>query len=207
MTLFVLLAFALGFSAALLVLELAPVAMMSGALAAPTPVDRLRRAFGDLVRAEVPRLTFLGIYEYAVQGASSDGTTVDATPVDTTQPLPGLVKIPVRLPVSTATIAAGQRVLVFFVNGDPTRPAVMNSDPVPLVATVDAANRLNLGPTSTTVYIGSGSGAYRTPICYGDVIAPPVGWVVSGSPVTGSGVVLLPTVVQDPVAFARPVRE
>lgn len=135
--------------------ELAANVLMSGALVAPTPLDRLQKAFNSLSRAADPRRTFFGLYEYAVQKASADGTTVDATPTDTTLSLPGIVQLPVRLPISTATLGVGQKCIVYFVNGDPTRPAVLSSDPVPSVATFDASTTLNLGPSAGTVNVGA----------------------------------------------------
>lgn len=129
---------------------------------APTALDRLMVAVRALIRAEVPRLTFLGSYEYAIQG-SQDHTTVDIAPTDTTLGLPSLTKVPLRSSVLGEAVApsttAGQRCLVSFVNGDPTRPFVYGIDPIPDKATVDAKTELDLGPSAGAVNIAGGANA------------------------------------------------
>lgn len=101
---------------------------------APTISDRLLAAFRALVRAELPQLTFMGVYEYTVTG--TDGSTVDCTPTDTTIPIPALSKVPTRTAVDGFTVTlpnsvVGLRCLVAFVNSDPARPMCIGMDPIP----------------------------------------------------------------------------
>lgn len=102
----------------------------------PSPLDRLWAAFRALVRAELPTLSFLGVYEYSV--TDSDGTsstpakTVDCTPTDPALKLPSLTKVPIRLPFGV-TPPKEALCSVQFMNGDPSRPMVTNfTDPMTL---------------------------------------------------------------------------
>ncbi len=91
------------------------------------PTDRLIEDIRALVREEVEFLTFLGVYEYAVQG--TDGSTVDAIPTSTDIPLPPLRKVTLRsgIPGTKVKPAKGSLLAVSFLNGDPTKPIV---DPI-----------------------------------------------------------------------------
>jgi hypothetical protein len=107
------------------------------AVVPPTPLDRLWAAFRALVRAELPSLTFLGVYEYAVDAAdgttSTPSTTVDCTPTDSTISLPPLTAVPIRLPFGV-TPPVGALCYVEFANGDPTKPIVRGfKDPMSLM--------------------------------------------------------------------------
>lgn len=104
---------------------------------APSPIDRLWASFRVLVRAELPTLSFLGVYEYSV--TSSDGTagaaakTVDCTPTDPALTLPSLTKVPIRLPYGV-TPPTEALCSVQFINGDPSRPFVSGfNDPMTLM--------------------------------------------------------------------------
>jgi len=103
----------------------------------PTALDRLWSAFRALVRAELPALSFLGVYEYRVTAtdgtSSTPATTVDCTPTDAALKLPSISKAPVRLPYGV-TPPVGALCSVQFMNGDPSRPTVTNfSDPMTLM--------------------------------------------------------------------------
>lgn len=116
----------------------------------PTIQDRLLTAFRALVRAEFPQYTYLGIYEYAIR--ATDGSTVDCDPVDTTIPLPSLAKVPLRSSILGETVtpqAKGERCLVMFVNGDPTRAICVSTDPYPKAAQIGDA-------TTTTLKLAGG---------------------------------------------------
>lgn len=91
----------------------------------PTTQDRLLESFRAIVRAEDPNRTYRGVFEYAVQ--ATDGNTIDASPTDTTIPLPALAKVPIRGQSITPTV--GARAIVGFINADPTRPYVLSIDP------------------------------------------------------------------------------
>jgi hypothetical protein len=102
-----------------------------------TGLDRLWSAFRALVRAELPTLSFLGVYEYRVTAtdgtASTPATTVDCTPTDPALKLPSLSKVPVRLPYGV-TPPVGALCAVQFMNGDPSKPTVTNfADPMTLM--------------------------------------------------------------------------
>lgn len=87
-----------------------------------TNINRLIAAIRRIVRSEFPNLTFLGIYEYSIQ--STDGTTIDATPVDTSLTLPSISKIILRPSILGEKVkpTVGKTCLIMFVNGSPTRP-------------------------------------------------------------------------------------
>ncbi|GAC1536306.1 MAG: hypothetical protein NVS3B10_00090 [Polyangiales bacterium] len=98
----------------------------------PSTSDRLLRALRELIRAQFPRLTYLGVWEYAVQaspGAGGTGT-VDAAPVDPSISLPGITGLQLRPSVLGENVVpvVGSVCLVAFVNGDPTRPVVVGGD-------------------------------------------------------------------------------
>jgi hypothetical protein len=100
------------------------------AVVPPTPLDRLLNAFRRLVRLQVSQLRFLGTYEYTV--TATDGTYVDAAPVDTTQGLPFVGHVPLRSDsIATQTPAVGATCELYFVNGDPSRPSIRWTTPTP----------------------------------------------------------------------------
>lgn len=108
----------------------------------PTALDRLLKALRAIIREELPRLTFFGLYEYVVAGASSN--TADLRATDTTIGLPDMVKVPLRLPASTATLTTGAKAILAFVNGDPGRPFVLTADNVTTLAIGQAASTMSL---------------------------------------------------------------
>jgi hypothetical protein len=127
---------------------------LSSLAPAVTLSDRILLALRGLIREELPQLTFFGLYEMLVQNVASDGTTADLAPTDPTLGLPSVVKVPLRLPLMTATFTVGAKALVAFVNGDPTRPFVL---------TADLASALALGTSATSVTLsGGGLGALAT---------------------------------------------
>jgi hypothetical protein len=95
---------------------------------AVTPLDALWKSFRQLVRAELPTLTFLGIYEYNVFLTFDGGVTARRT--DSTLPIPDVVQIPMRsgIPGATVNPSKGSNVYVAFVNGDPSRPIIHSYD-------------------------------------------------------------------------------
>lgn len=121
---------------------------------AVSPLDRLMVAIRAIIRAEFPTFSYLGVFEYAIQAATA--TTVDATPTDSTLPLPSLSGLPMRSGIlgETATLTVGNRCLVAFVNGDPSRPVVLGADPIPVTSTVDAKTTISIGPSASVVLAG-----------------------------------------------------
>lgn len=126
------------------------------------PTDRLIEMFRELVREEVEDLTFLGVYEYAVQNVASDGSTVDAIPTSTSIPLPPLRKVPVRSGVPGLTVKPkrGSLLAISFLDGDPTRACILGG--------FDGAN------PSSVVFLGADPttpGLHkRAVVCYGDAV-------------------------------------
>lgn len=96
--------------------------------------DRLVSELRSLIREDFPSLTFLGLYEYSVQ--ASPGGTVDASPTNTTLPLPSISSIRETFPLMSATLTVGDLILVGFVNGDPTRPTVLSAPPSSTAITI-----------------------------------------------------------------------
>lgn len=86
--------------------------------------------FGDLVRASLPFLRYLGRHLYLVQGVSGT-SSVDARPVDPLAGLPDIVGAPLLpgLLGEQVTPEVGSRCLVEFISADPTRPIVTGGDP------------------------------------------------------------------------------
>lgn len=114
------------------------------ALIPPTPTDRLRGAFLALVRAVAPQLLYLGTYEYKVLVASPPspaqsqvgGLTwvVSAIPADAAllkilPPVANITLWPGPVWGYTAILTPGQIVRMSFVNGDPSKPAIVGLDP------------------------------------------------------------------------------
>lgn len=126
---------------------------------APTVLDRLWKNMRALIRAEFPRFDYSGISEYAVVAISADGSAADVAPTDTTLPLPGMIKVPLRASLlgEVVNLRVGSQCLVAFINQDPTRPMVIGADPIPVKATVDASAELDIGPTATVVKLGLGA--------------------------------------------------
>lgn len=121
----------------------------------PTTLDRIMAYVRMLVRAELPRLSFLGVYEYVVQGVGAGGATYDIVPTDNTISLPGSKGVPLRLSCATATLTQGSLVVLAFLNGDPSKPVLIGGAPKPTIQTIDASATLNLGPNCPTNNIGT----------------------------------------------------
>jgi hypothetical protein len=123
-----------------------------------TALGRLLKDVRALIRAEVPALTFAGIYEYTVQGAA--GSKVDASPTDTTLGLPTITGLPLSpsiLGETVASAAVGCKAIVQFVNGSPTRPEVVSLSLPPSSSTIDATGTLQLGPNAQAVQLAGGT--------------------------------------------------
>jgi hypothetical protein len=94
----------------------------------PTGLDALWRSFRKLVRAELPNLTFYGIYEYSVFFVFGGGVTARRT--DSTLPVPDVVQIPIRtgIPGASVTPTKDAKIYVMFANGDPSKPLIHSYD-------------------------------------------------------------------------------
>jgi hypothetical protein len=89
-------------------------------------VDQLRAALSALVASVQAEQRFFGAYEYSV--AAQNGNRIDANPTDGSLGLPPVTSVPMRF-TDKVTLPVGYRVLVGFVNGQPTRPYVAAGDP------------------------------------------------------------------------------
>lgn len=121
-------------------------------------IERIIAAIRAIIRAEVPRLRFLGVYEYSVQ--SSSGSTVSCAPTDTTLGLPSLTGLPLSPSVLGEVVtdaAVGATCLVQFVNGDPARPEVISLSLPSASATIDVTGTLFLGPGAQQVALAGGT--------------------------------------------------
>jgi hypothetical protein len=114
--------------------------------------DRALAAFRDLVRACLPQLALLGVWEYRVDAVASS-TSVDCSPLDPSLGLPGAVRATLQPSIlgERVTPSVGSVVLVAFVNGNAARPIVIAGDPN---ATPSAATLL--GGTAYAARVGDG---------------------------------------------------
>jgi hypothetical protein len=95
-------------------------------------IDRLLASIRAIIRAEFSNYRFNGIYEYSID--STDGTTVDASPVDTSIGLPHIAKVVLASDNigSTSVPTVGKLCRVMFLNGSPTRPICVGCDGDPV---------------------------------------------------------------------------
>ncbi len=144
----------------------------------PNALDRFMGAIRALIRAELPRLKYLGTWAYSVTGVNGDGT-VNASPSDLDAGLPALNNLSIVSGPEGGTAAPtpGNACYVRFINGDPTRPVVVGNQAVVRVATFDATEQVNVGPSAGTVVLAGGDAPVARD---GDAVA-----VYFGTPGTG----------------------
>ena len=122
-------------------------AMLYAAPAAP----RRARALARLMAAIDPSAPWRGVYEYRV--VSQSGERLNLQPIRSRAALPDLARVPVRAGMAglKAQHTPGSAVLVSFLDGDPTRPAVTGFDApdspgwLPLELDADGLTALTLG--------------------------------------------------------------
>ncbi len=139
--------------------------------------DRLRGAFEDILDALLPRLNYYVLWEYRVVLVSpGPPVTIDARTSDPSMPDLAGVRIWPGPGGVIAVPAIGSRIRVGFINGDPSRPAVLGLDP-------------ESQPTLTM--IGGAPGAFVARV--GDTVSVPGvqagGATVIGTILTGSATV------------------
>ena len=170
------------------------------ALAPITQTDRLRGAFLSMVRAVAPQLLYLGVYEAKVITSSAPSATqsqlagltwvVSAafTDVAIAKLLPPLANITMWPgPVwGYSQPVPGSLVRVGFVNGDPSKPAIVGLDPStpptsvvvgPSLAALPSARSTD--PVSVTL----------TALQIGQIVAPNGGGPCTGGPITLTGTI------------------
>lgn len=136
--------------------------------------DRALVAFRELVRACLPQLALLGLWEYRVESISSG--SVVCSPVNASIGLPGAITAQIVPSVlgERVTPAIGSIVILAFVNGDAGRPVVVGGDPSspPTVATIGG----------TTGASGVARQGDTVTITSAQILA--AGMVAAGNPVT-----------------------
>ena len=94
--------------------------------------DRLLSAFDRLLTLLRPRLAFYAVWEYRVVSTSGTGPVrIDARAVSSLCPMPDLAGITLWPGPSGcyAVPVPGSSVRIAFVDGDPTKPAIVGLDP------------------------------------------------------------------------------
>lgn len=133
--------------------------------------SRAARAFRRMVEASLPRIRFLGAYEYRI--VTLEGERLNLQPVRVAAGMPDLRRVRAWPGASgvRATPALGSRVLVTWVDGDPARPVVVAYEDAE--GEGFAPDRLDLvGEDDAAVTVGEAAGRV---VRYGDSIVFPVG--------------------------------
>lgn len=87
--------------------------------------DRLLKAIESVIKSLAPEPRFYGLYEYEVIGGTgATGFALMAT-IDSMPDLDG-VKFWVDSIAMSTPFVSGARVLVGFINGDPSRPVILH---------------------------------------------------------------------------------
>lgn len=150
--------------------------------------DRIRRGLALFIQRVTSRIDYLAHYPCKVQGQNADGT-LELKP-DDGRFGPGLSKVAIRhgIPGVTVIVKTPSRVMLYFENGDPTKPAaalwdVSTLDTIVLTAktkvTINCPN-INLGDEKGLPVARQGDIV--------DVVLPPaipVTGTLSGAPFVG----------------------
>lgn len=180
----------------------------------PNILDRLLTAIRQIIRQELPRLSYLGTWEYAVTGVNADHT-VNCTSSDASAPLPNLNNVPIRSGPEggTGTPTAGHFCYVRFVNSDPTRPVIVGNAALVKTATLDATDTVAVGSSVSNAVILAGGNAPvarsgdavtvyfgASPLAIIGTLTPPLPTV----PGTFVGTLLIPTPATGVITTGQP---
>jgi hypothetical protein len=132
--------------------------------AAPAAPSRRVAALARLLAAHDPGARFRGMFEYRV--VTQVGERLNLQPVRSRASLPDLARVPVRagVPGVKATHAPGSKVLVVFLDADPSRPAVVGFDDpeqpgwMPLTLELGGPLALGIARLTDTVQAGPFAG-------------------------------------------------
>jgi hypothetical protein len=107
--------------------SLTPDGLRARLYAASAP-GRRARAWAQIIDAVIPGARFRGVFEYRI--VTQAGERLNLQPVRSRTDLPDLARVPVRagVPGVKALHKPGAQVLVSFIDGDPSRPAVVGFD-------------------------------------------------------------------------------
>lgn len=142
----------------------------------------------------LPDYRFRGVHEFRV--VSQEGERLNLHPVRTSSGMPSLRRVRVRpgIPGASAQVTLGALVLVTFIDGSPTRPAVVALEDAdgaafqPIELNLDATTAINLaGDTRGVARVGDPVQLLFPP-------AMPVTGTVGGSPFVGTITVAQPGV-------------
>jgi hypothetical protein len=98
-------------------------------------LDRIWRGFRALVEILIAPTRFYGTYEYTIAG--TDGTTVDATPNDTSTGMPPVTKAELRADtIATQKPTSGNLCHILFTDGNPAKPKCVWCQPSPQNAAI-----------------------------------------------------------------------
>jgi hypothetical protein len=146
-------------------------------LAQPPIKDRFLAALRAIIQAEVPNVTFLGQYEYAIQAVSGSppNVTLDCRPTDPALSLPPLVQVVMQPGIDGITTipSVGMNCVVAFINGDGSRPRIVGVDSLGVnpVARLGDQVTMFLPPTMAVQGVAAG--------------IPFVGTILIANPITG----------------------
>lgn len=144
-------------------IELGPDGLRARLYASPAPSRRVA-ALARLLAAHDPGARFRGAHEYRV--VTQSGERLNLQPVRSRAALPDLARVPVRagVPGVKAIHAPGSAVLVAFLDGDPSRPAVVGFDDpeqpgwMPTLLEIGAAPTLGVARVTDPVQAGAFAG-------------------------------------------------
>ena len=118
------------------------------------PSDRALYAIRELVRACLPQLALLGLWDYRIDSVVSQ-SIVMASPVDPSLGLPGAVRVTLTPSIlgEQVTPSLGSRLVLAFLDGNASKPLAIAGDPDarPTLAAI-------LGPGAASARVGDAVG-------------------------------------------------